>query len=125
MVMTIDTQLVMFDEFCYQIGGFVPGTTITTSNLICRKNSAQDVYIAGYNTIAAGTSLSVTLYLQVASVSTGTYNPRARIIVYDSNAAKIIDAYTNTYTLTVGVYGSSTLGILNYMEQPLKKVTAQ
>ena len=63
--------------------------------------------------------------MQVASVSTGTYSPRARIIVYNSNAAKIIDAYTDTYTLTIGVYGSSTLGLMSYMEQPLKKVTSQ
>lgn len=103
----------------------MPGATLTTSNLICRKNSAQDVYIAGYNTIAQGTSLSVSLYLQVASISAGTYSPKARIIVYNSNGAKIIDANTDTYTLTIGVYGSSALEIMSYMEQPLKKVTSQ
>lgn len=108
------------------MSGFVPGSTLSTSNLICRKNSAQDVYIAGYNTISAGTSLSIKLYLSVnVGVVGGTYNPRARIIVYSSNGAKIIDAYTVTYTLTVTAYGPSTLGIMDYMEQPLKMGTAQ
>lgn len=63
MIMTLSSNFYMFDDYCKQISGFVQGTTLTTSNLICRKNSAQDTLIAGYNSIAAGTSLSVTLYL--------------------------------------------------------------
>lgn len=126
MIMKIDSQLFMFDEYCYQMSGFVPGTTLSTSNLICRKQSTDEVLIAGYNTISAGTSLSIKLYLQVAVGTTGgTYYPRAKIIVYNSNGAKIIDGYTDTYTLIVGAYGSSTLGIMDYMEQPLKKSAAQ
>jgi hypothetical protein len=111
MIMTINSALSMFDDYCYQMSGFVQGTTLTTSNLICRKNSAQDVLIAGYNTIAANTALSITLYLQVAVGSTGTYYPNARIIVYNKDGSKIIDANTNQYTLSVGAYGPSTLAI--------------
>ena len=125
MVMTLDSQLYMFDDYCKQMGGFVQGTTLTTSNLICRKEGPQDILIAGYSQIAAGTTLSVTLYLQVQVSSLTTYNPRARIIVYSSSANKIIDAYTDTFTLSVGSFGPSTLQIMDYMEQTLKKDTSQ
>lgn len=101
MVVTLDSQFYMFDDYCKQMSGFVPGTTLDTSNLICRKNGGQDILIAGYNSIASGTSLSITLYLQVIAGTTGTYYPTARIIVYSSTGAKIIDGYSNSYTLTV------------------------
>ena len=105
----------MFDEYCKQMSGFVQGTTLLTSNLICRKNDVQDILIAGYNQISAGTTLSITLYLQVQVSSLTTYNPRARIIVYSSSNAKIIDAYTSTYSLSVSLNGPATLQILDYM----------
>lgn len=115
MVVTLDSQLYMFDDYCKQMGGFVQGTTLTTSNLICRKNEVRDILIAGYSDIAAGTSLSITLYLQVQVGSLTTYNPSARIIVYSSSGAKIIDAYTNSFTLSVTQHGPSTLAIMDYM----------
>ena len=37
MTVTLDSQLYMFDDYCKQMGGFVQGTTLNTSNLICRK----------------------------------------------------------------------------------------
>jgi hypothetical protein len=97
------------------MSGFVQGSTLTTSNLICRKNAAQDILIAGYSTISAGTSLSISLYLQIVAGSLTTYTPNARIIVYSSTGAKIIDANTAAYTLTVSQYGPSTLSVMNYM----------
>jgi hypothetical protein len=115
----------MFDDYCYQMSGFVQGNTLSTSNLICRKNAAQDILIAGYSTISSGTSLSITLYLQIIASTLTTYNPRARIIVYNSNVAKIIDGYTNTYSLAVSSYGPSTFGLMNYMEQTIKPNSAQ
>lgn len=125
MIMTLTSNFYMFDDYCKQMSGFVQGTIITTSNLICRKNGPQDILIAGYNSIAAGTSLSVTLYLQIIAGTLGTYYPYATITVYSATGAKIIQADTNYYTLIVSSYGPSTLGIMNYMEQTLKKDTAQ
>lgn len=90
MIMSLTSNFYMFDDYCKQISGFVPGTTLTTSNLICRKNAPQDILIAGYNSIAAGTSLSVTLYLQIIAGSIGTYYPYATITVYSATGAKII-----------------------------------
>jgi hypothetical protein len=115
----------MFDDYCYQMSGFVQGTTLATSNLICRKNAVQDILIAGYSTISSGTSLSITLYLQIIASTLTTYNPRARIIVYNSNGAKIIDGYTSTYSLVVSSHGPSTLGLMSYMEQIIKPDSAQ
>ena len=125
MIITLDSQFLMFDDYCKQMGGFVPGTTLVTSNLICRKNGGQDILVAGYNSIASGTTLSITLYLQVVGVSLTSYSPNARIIVYSSTGAKIIDANTNSYSLTVSQYGPQTLSLMDYMEQTLKKDTAQ
>ena len=127
MVITLTSNFYMFDDYCKQMSGFVQGSTLTTSNLICRKNAAQDILIAGYSTISAGTPLSITLYLQVVAGSLTTYNPYARIIVYNptSPPSKIIDANTNSYSLVVSSYGPSTLSLMTYMEQTLKKDTAQ
>lgn len=107
------------------MSGFVQGTTLPDSNLICRRNGNQQILIDGYNNIAAGTSLSITLYLQIKVGSLTTYTPQARIIVYNSDNSKIIDAYTNSYTLSVGSHGPATFSIMDYMEQTLKKSTAQ
>lgn len=125
MILTMDSRFLMFDDYCKQMSGFVPGTTLDTSNLICRKNGGQDILIAGYNSIASGTTLSITLYLQITNIAPSSYTATVRIVVYSSSGAKIIDASTSAYSYTVSQYGPSTLSLMNYMEQTLKKDTAQ
>lgn len=98
MVVTIDTEFSILEEYCKETVGFYPGT-LETSNLVCRKNSNTDILITGYSSISAGASLSITLYLQVAYNSITTRSPNARIIVYSADDNKIIDAQTNSYTL--------------------------
>ncbi len=82
--------------------------------------------IAGYSSISAGASLSITLYLQVAYNSLSTRYPNARIIVYSADNNRIIDAQTNSYTLTISDYGSYIFDLGDYnMEQYISKGNSQ
>lgn len=66
MEITIDSQFSIVDDTCKEISGFLPGSTLDTSNLLCRKNGNDEILIAGYGSISSGSALSVTLYLQIA-----------------------------------------------------------
>lgn len=55
------------DEYCKTMSGFVQGTTIGSSNLICRRTSTTEITIEGYQTIAAGTTLSLDAYLKTST----------------------------------------------------------
>ena len=66
MEITIDSQFSIVDDSCKEISGFLPGSTLDTSNLLCRKNGNDEILIAGYGSISSGSALSVTLYLQIA-----------------------------------------------------------
>lgn len=117
MLITLDGQLTILEDYCKEMSGFLPGTQIETSNLICRKESSDSILIAGYNEITTGTALSITLYLQVATNSITVTYPNARIIVYSSNNNKIIDAETNYYTLDIQDYGGYVLRLEDQMEK--------
>lgn len=125
MKVTIDTEFAILEDHCKEIGGFLPGTTLETSNLICRKDANSEILIAGYNSISAGTSLSITLYLQVAYNSLSTRYPNARIIVYSQDDNKIIDAQTSSYTLVISDYGSYTFALEDHMEKYIQKGNSQ
>lgn len=98
----------------------MPGSSYATSNLICRKESATAIRIAGYNHISPGTALSVTLYLQIAENTLSNRSPNARIIVYSYEAKKIIDAETSAIALNIGSYGSYDLSLEHYNYQELR-----
>ena len=126
MMITLDTEFSILEDYCKEMSGFLPGSTLETSNLICRKESNTEIFISGYSSISAGASLSITLYLQVAYNSITTRYPNARIIVYSADNNKIIDAQTNSYTLTISQYGSYVMGLgENYMEKYISKGNSQ
>ena len=114
MKITIDTEFTILEDFCKEMSGFLPGSTLDTSNLICQKDSSTQILIAGYSSISSGTPLSITLYLQVAYNSLSTRYPNARIIVYSADNNRIIDAQTNSYTLVISDYGSYTFDLGDY-----------
>ena len=41
MKVSIDSQFAILDDYCKSMGGFVPGSTLDTSNLICRRNGVS------------------------------------------------------------------------------------
>ena len=125
MKITIDTEFSFPYEYCKEMSGFLPGTTLDTSNLICRQSGSNEIEIAGYSSISTGTSLSITLYLQVAYNSLATRYPNARIIVYSADNNKIIDAQTNSYTLSITGYGGYEAGLDDHMEKYISKGNSQ
>ena len=125
MKVTIDSEFSFPYEYCKEISGFLPGSTLDTSNLICRQNANNEIMIAGYSSISAGTSLSITMYLQVNYGSLTTRYPNARIIVYSADNNKIIDAQTNSYTLTISEYGSNLFSLDDHMEKYISKGNSQ
>ena len=56
---------IYMDQYCKAMSGFLPGTTLTNSNLVCRTTSTTEVTIEGYQTITVGTTLSIDVYLKV------------------------------------------------------------
>lgn len=125
MILTFSTYFTLIDDYCKTMSGFVQGATLSTSNLLCRKISATQIQVAGYNTIAAGSSLSINLYLQIALNSLSWTSSTVNVKVYSSSAALIIDANTNAFSLNMNAYGSYNLQLLDYMEQYIEEDTSQ
>lgn len=115
MLLTFSSYFTLIDNYCKTMSGFVQGTTLSTSNLLCRKKGTYQIQIAGYNTIVAGSSLSISLYLQIALNSLSSPGTNVNIKVYSSSGALIIDANTASLTLSMSAYGSYNLQLLDYM----------
>ena len=77
------------------MSGFTPGS-LSGSNLVCKKNSATQILIQGYQTITNGTSLSFDIYLKINTGSVYTDDDvQAYIKVISQDDKPIIEAYTN------------------------------
>jgi hypothetical protein len=104
----VNSPFSIMDEYCMGISGFVQGTTITGSNLVCKRYSSTSIIIQGYATIIANTPLSFTTYLITSTASITTYNSaQAYIQVYSAANNLILNGYTNTlssYAVTQGSY---------------------
>ena len=123
-LVTLSCCLQQVQHYCKAMSGFADGAQ-PTSNLICRRQSSTSVYIGGYSQIAASTTLSITLYLQVTQNSLATVNPTATIAVISSSGSTIISAPTAACALPVTQYGGYTLALPSYTVQPIMKGTAQ
>ena len=84
----------LMDPFCLKMTNFYQGPS-RPSNLLCRRTSTNEITIEGYQTINTGTTLSIDVYLKVASNTVTTYNSiRAYIQVFSADDKAIIQANT-------------------------------
>ncbi len=87
--------------------------------------NANTVNIYGYASLSVSATLSISVYLRINNIAADTYVDSAEIIVYTSSSLKtVIDAYTNTYSLTVAQIGSLNLDLTGTMVRPYTSDTA-
>ena len=116
MILTFSTNFNIVDEYCYSLGGFLQGTA-ANSNLLCKRYSSNQIIIKGYATLSASAALSMSLYLQIGDLNTSpnasanVYTQSVNIIAYSSTDATIINANSNTLTVTLTQIGSLGLGL--------------
>ena len=125
MLITIDSQFTIMDDYCKEMSGFIQGSTLATSNLLCRRESSNSILITGYGQIAAGTALSFTLYLQITYNSLNSQNVYGHLTAYDESGAQILSSNTAYINLNIVEYGGYTLQLEDQMYQPLQQGNSQ
>lgn len=120
MLITINNYLDLIDEHCYSHSGFIQGVN-DNSNLVCKRYSSNQILVAGYSTLAASASLSITVYMALQNGLTidGTYTTDATIKVVSSEGHNIIQDHTNSITLAMAnIRGSNSIGLSGTMNIP-------
>jgi len=82
LTITIDSQLIITEDYCKELSGF---NVRDGEALICQKHSTTSYIINGYETISAGTALSLTVYLRIYNSIYDVSNLNARIVCEDWN----------------------------------------
>lgn len=117
MILTIPSNFIIMDEYCYSYSGFIQGT-LTGSNIVCKGYSSNQIIISGYATLATSASLSIKLYLAIDNIGIGNYSDYVNIIAYSSANNVIINANTASYSYTIAQAGSPSLGLSGTMNMP-------
>lgn len=64
MIVTFNNYLSLIDEYCYSYTGFIQGTQ-ANSNLVCKRYSSNQIFIAGYAALSPSASLSISVYMAI------------------------------------------------------------